>query len=298
MVRSISIHSYSGVLTLSFLIIAIPFIGFSQSSMHIKLIKKTKGLIALWTFAEKPGGLRKAIGAGDFPLSEVNGVTQRSENGPLSGYAIELKDSNYLSIGHQQTKLLNIHGQGASVTVIAWIKWRGEGGFIGGMWNEYSGGGKRQYGLFVNLGYYNGKKQVCGHTSLKGGPTPPFPFSIDYAASKQQVPVDEWACVAFTYDGTYIRSYLNGIFEAREAELIDHTTGFPGFPSGIIHSKNPYYFPDGLGNNGSDFTVGAVRLKNGMGNFFRGQIGGLAVFNRCLSAEEMKKIAVVPLGKW
>jgi hypothetical protein len=28
-----------------------------------------------------------------------------------------------------------------------------------------------------------------------------------------------------------------------------------------------------------------------MGNFFKGQIGGLAVFNRALSAKELKKLA-------
>jgi hypothetical protein len=43
-----------------------------------------------------------------------------------------------------------------------------------------------------------------------------------------------------------------------------------------------------MGNNGSDFTVGAVLLKSGMGNFFKGLIGGLAVFNRALSDEEIK----------
>jgi hypothetical protein len=46
-----------------------------------------------------------------------------------------------------------------------------------------------------------------------------------------------------------------------------------------------------MGNNGSDFTVGAVLLKRGMGNFFKGQIGGLAVFNRALSPKELKNLA-------
>jgi len=41
--------------------------------------------------------------------------------------------------------------------------------------------------------------------------------------------------------------------------------------------------PDGIGNNGSDFTVGAVLLRKGMGNFFKGQLCGLAVFARALS---------------
>jgi len=96
--------------------------------------------------------------------------------------------------------------------------------------------------------------------------------------------------VAFTYDGQHIRSYLNGEFGNREPELIDHTKGFPGYSEGITHSKNPYFYPDGMGNNGSDFTVGAVLLARGMGNYFRGQIGGLAVFDRALSGEEIRRL--------
>jgi hypothetical protein len=43
---------------------------------------------------------------------------------------------------------LNIYGEKRGVTVIAWVKWTGEQtGFVGGMWNEYQDGGKRQYGL-------------------------------------------------------------------------------------------------------------------------------------------------------
>jgi hypothetical protein len=58
----------------------------------------------------------------------------------------------------------------------------------------------------------------------------------------------------------------------------------------MTHSKNPYYFPEGMGNNGSDFTVGAVLLKRGMGNFFQGQIGGLAIFDRALTEKEIQRM--------
>jgi hypothetical protein len=170
--------------------------------------------------------------------------------------------------------------------------WHTQTGFIGGMWNEYQDGGKRQYGLFVSLPHYNGRDQVCGHISWTGKPTPPFPYSIDYSASNQPVDAGEWSCVAFTYDGQYIRSFLNGEFEAREPELIRNTKGFEGYPDGLIQSKNPYYFPDGMGNNGSDFTVGAVLLKSGMGNFYKGLIGGLAVFDRALSESEIKSLSL------
>lgn len=251
-------------------------------------VKAIKGMVALWDFREKPGRIRNAIGLGKFPLKEGKGKIDRINEGPLSGYSVQLDGTTYLSLDNTSTGALNIFGEKQGVTVVAWVKWTGEQtGFIGGMWNEYKDGGKRQYGLFVSLPHYNGKNQVCGHISKTGRPTPPFPYSIDYSASKQEVPANQWVCVAFTYDGKEIKSFVNGLFEAREPELINNTIGFDGYPNGLTQSKNPYYFPYGMGNNGSDFTVGAVLLKKGMGNFFKGQVGGLAVFSRALTDEEL-----------
>jgi hypothetical protein len=258
----------------------------------IDIIKSSRGFVALWKFDEQPGVPRLATGKGTFPLQEAQGKVARANEGPLSGYSIMLDGSKYLMLSNASTGKLNIHGSGAEVTVVAFVKWTGEQtGFVGGMWNEYQDGGKRQYGLFISLPHYNGRDQVCGHISKTGKPTPPFPYSIDYSASKQKVPANEWSCVAFTYDGTYIRSYFDGEFVERESELIRNTKGFEGYPEGLIQSKNPYYFPDGMGNNGSDFTVGAVLLHRGMGNFFKGLIGGLAVFDKALDDDELKKIA-------
>jgi hypothetical protein len=261
--------------------------GQPKNELVDKIIN-TDGLIALWDFKEEEGQSRKAYGKGVFPLTEVNGSIPRSNEGPLSGYSSLFGNKAYLSLPNEETGDLNIYGQNQGVTVMAWVKWKGGTGFVGGMWNEYQEGGKRQYGLFISLPHYNGADQVCGHISQTGKPTPPFPYSIDYSASKQVVKKDEWQYVAFTYDGTWIKSYLNGEFLKREPEYIKNTKGFGDRKEELFHSKNPYYFPDGMGNNGSDFTVGAVLLKSGMGNFFSGQIGGLAVFNRALNEEEIK----------
>ncbi|MCB0852973.1 MAG: LamG domain-containing protein, partial [Bacteroidetes bacterium] len=183
----------------------------------IKKIKSTEGFTALWTFDEKPGKARKAIGKVKYALKEGNGRIERENEGPLSGYSIKLDGSNFLSLPNSKTKTLNIHGIDQGVTVIAWVKWTGEQtGFVGGMWNEYQDGGKRQYGLFLSLPYYNGRDQVCGHISKSGKPTPPFPYSIDYSASQQKVLLNEWTCIAFTYDSQWIKSYLNGEFRVRE----------------------------------------------------------------------------------
>ncbi len=253
----------------------------------VSKIKSTSGLVAFWDFKEEAGKARKAFGKGKFPLTEQKGTIPRIEEGPLSGCSALFRDSAFLRLPNFKTGKLNIYGKNQGVTVMAWVKWEGKTGFVGGMWNEYASGGKRQYGLFVSLPHYDGGDQVCGHISHTGKPTPPFPYSIDYSASKQTVEKGQWQFVAFTYNGEYICSYLNGDFETREPELIRNTKGFPGYPEGMTHSKNPYFYPDGMGNNGSDFTVGAVLLARGMGNYFRGQIGGLAVFDRALSAEEI-----------
>ncbi|WP_225865803.1 LamG domain-containing protein [Dyadobacter aurulentus] len=252
----------------------------------------TGGLVALWDFKEPQGVDKTAYGLSAFSLKEQNGSVPRISEGPVSGFSAQFDGNAFLSLPHSQTRELNIFGAGQGVTVLAWVKWSGQQtGFVGGMWNEYQDGGKRQYGLFVSLPYYNGRNQVCGHISRTGKPTPPFPYSLDYSASKQRVPANEWSFVAFTYDGKYIKSFLNGDFEARQPELIAHTKGFEGYPDGIVHSKNPYLFTDGIGNNGSDFTVGAVLLKAGMGNFFKGLIGGVAVFNRALADHEIKELS-------
>lgn len=257
----------------------------------IKKITTTKNFVALWDFKELEGQVRKSIGQNEFPLIEQNGTLPRISEGPLSGYSAQFGNKAYLSLPNAQLGRLNIYGKNQGLTVIAWVKWTGEQtGFVGGIWNEYKDGGKRQYGLFISLPHYNGKNQVCGHISQTGKPTPPFPYSIDYSASKQEVPCNQWVCIAFSYDGKFIQSYLNGIFEQRVPELINDTKGFEGYPDGLVQSKNPYLYPDGIGNNGSDFTAGAVLLKTGMGNFFKGEIGGLAVFARALNDKELKKL--------
>ncbi len=262
------------------------------SNSRINQLKATRNLVALWDFKEAEGEARTAFGQGAFALKEQNGTLPRIAEGPLSGYSTQFGNKAFLSLPNSEVGKLNIYGNKQGVTVVAWVKWTGEQtGFVGGMWNEYQDGGKRQYGLFVSLPHYNGKNQVCGHISQTGKPTPPFPYSVDYSASKQEVPANQWVCVAFTYDGKDIKSYLNGVFEKREPELINNTKGFDGYPNGLVQVKNPYRFPYGMGNNGSDFTVGAVLLKSGMGNFFKGQIGGLAVFSRALSQEELLKLA-------
>jgi hypothetical protein len=147
---------------------------------------------------------------------------------------------------------------------------------VAGIWNETAK--KRQYCLFLNLRIWNSAEQVCGHVSAIGGPTPGYRYCMTASIGGTPVSKGEWHTAAFTYDGHHARSYLDGRLDVRD-----------GF--------NPYEYPDGLfdgGEDGADFTVGAVDRSGEMGNFYNGLLGGLAVFNRALSEEELRLLHAVP----
>lgn len=263
-------------------------IGCDHRTEVARRLESVPNLVAYWDFSGED--YLTATGVDATLQAAQEAMPTLIEQGPLSQRSLHFDGNDYLYIPYDKSGRLNV--KSGEVTVVAWVRWSGEQtGFVAGMWNEYEDGGKRQYGLFVSLPHYNGANQVCGHISQTGKPTPPFPYSIDYSASAQQVPANEWCAVAFTYDGEYIRSYLNGHFEQRDEELINHTTGFEGYPEGLRQVKNPYYFPDGIGDNGSDFTVGAVFVANRIGNYFKGDIGGIAVYDRALSAEEVEYVS-------
>ena len=76
------------------------------------------------------------------------------------------------------------------------------------------------------------------------------------------------------YDGKESRVYVDGKLDTLE-------------------QYNPFPYDDGLfdgGADGADFTVGAVHRSGEWGNFFGGQIGGLAVFNRALTDAELARL--------
>ncbi|WP_269523126.1 LamG-like jellyroll fold domain-containing protein [Coraliomargarita parva] len=257
-----------------------------------EIVKSMPGLVAFWTFGEAEGDVRVSE-VGDYILTDGGSTAvSRVGEGPFSGYSASFNGSStYLSLPNASVGALDIAGDDAELTVVSWVKWTttGNAGFVSGIWQEDNNDPRRQYGLFINLPAYGGYRNVCGHVSQYGGPSPKvlssgyLPYSRDYSANLTEVLGGQWATAAFTYDGEYARSYLNAKFEARP----EYTEPGPSIGEGITYAKNPYYFPDGLGSNGGDFTVGAVRLTHGMSNWYKGQIGGVAVFDRALSPYEL-----------
>jgi len=247
--------------------------------------------IATWDFRSGDTISFTSEGKEILTLKPGKGVYPAFKNDVINWKSLYFDgDSDWLYIDAKDAGKLDIST--GELTVIAVVKWSGQhNGFVAGMWDECDN--KRQYGLFVSLPHYNGENKVCGHISQKGGPTPPFPYSIDYSTSKSSVSKGRWQVIAMTYDGEYIKSYLEGIFKEVKPDTISNTKGFEGYPNGLVQRKNPYYYPDGIGHNGSDFTVGAVKLPGGaMGNFFKGEIRRISVFDRCMEAEEIIEFTV------
>lgn len=233
-------------------------------------------LLCLWDF----GGNQplRSKGKYAYQLQEPTGPIPLVKSGVLSDFSLDIKEHAYLTIPRAECPGLNIRGKNAQVTVLAWVKRQtksrgnAECEAIAGMWNETQK--KRQYCLFLNIRLHQSGEQVCGHISGVGGPTPGEKWCVDVSIGQTPVLFDEWTFVAMTYDAHEIKSYRNGQFDGRA-------------------NRNPYSYEEGIfdgGEDGADFTVGAVHRLGNIGNDFVGQLGGLAIFDRALSADEIRQI--------
>ncbi|MCF3648422.1 hypothetical protein [Synoicihabitans lomoniglobus] len=277
------------------------------------------GLVAWWDFSEPAGTPRRAIaGRGTFPLQEVGGTIPRTNAGPFGGYAAVLDGAHYFRIPYAETGPLNISGPNAQVTMFAAVKVSNlhQSRTIAGMWSEGQGAGDdtgtRQYALLMNMPTYGGRNQLTPHVSNEGGVTrradgSAFPWCADYAATREEVPTDEWCTLAFTYDGRFLRAYINGRFEERplqpEADRRADRYFTQEGPDGGDRGMNPYYHGRGIfaydpaqhattkPGGGADFTVGS---RYAVGSMLReatiGEFGALAVFDRALSSAEIARL--------
>lgn len=245
-----------------------------------------KELIAFWDFQDQAGRPRVA-GPGGAPSlreSSEGGEIARVEGGVFGPWCARIRRGQWFIVPRAEIAALDVRGPCAQVSVVAWVRrsvpelWQA----IAGVWDETRS--KRQYALFLNAHSgtyardglrYPMSDRVHGHVSGTGGPTPGHPFCNSYASGGTAVPMREWVCIAMTYDGACSRVYVDG--------RLDVLTDF-----------NPFPYGEGLfdgGADGADFTVGAVHRGGEWGNFFGGDIGGLAVFGRALGDAELLTLA-------
>ncbi|MBP8257306.1 MAG: hypothetical protein KAX37_08265 [Opitutaceae bacterium] len=286
-----------------------------------QVVERTPGLVAFWTFGEEAGHLRQSQATVQkHALREVGGPIPRVAGGPFSGFSADLDGKTYFVIPYAETGDLNISGPKAQVSMFAVVRIVDlkQSRAIAGMWSEGKGrgddSGTRQYALLMNMPFYGGPDKLTPHISSEGGVTrrtdgSPLPWNGDYAVSGHVVPTDEWCTLGFTYDGVYVRAYVNGILDRLKLDPAKHNRNDRYFthegPGGGDRGMNPYYHGRGIyafdakrdastkPGGGSDFTVGArYAVKNILGGATIGRFGGLAVFNRALSDEEMLRLHV------
>lgn len=246
---------------------------------------KMEGLVAFWDFQE-PAGQPRVSKKGELALQEMKGPIALADDGVFGPGSADIRRGQWLMIPRAQTGALDIHGKDAQVTVVAWVKRQDKDSWqaIAGVWDETRK--KRQYCLFLNaprgtkadeMKRYPLANRIHGHVSAIGGPTPGEDFCITYSSGATEIPMKKWVCLAMQYTGHESRVYVNG--------KLDSLTQY-----------NPFPYAEGLydgGKDGADFTVGAVHRGGSWGNFFGGQIGGLAVYNRALTDAELKLLAGV-----
>lgn len=244
-------------------------------------VTKLPNRIAFWDFQEEAGQDRVS---GNLRLTEQRGPIKRVEDGVFGKYSAELNGKQWFLIPREKLGPLNIHGKDAQVTVVAWVKRRTTSYWqaIAGVWGETRK--KRQYALFLDgtsaadrstMTRKRIRNRVHGHVSDVGGPTAGEKFCITYSTGATAIKPGQWVCIAMSYDGQASRVYVNG-----KLDSLKHCNPFP-HPNGLF---------DG-GEDGEGFTVGAVDRSEEWGNFFGGRIGGLAVYSRALTPEELKTLA-------
>lgn len=271
---------------ISILSFTILFCFISTGSAVSQSRKIKRSLVAFWDFKEPPGSPRKSKSFNSdvsYNLIEANGAVETLNEGPAMNSAVRIEQGNWLFIPRDSIGELNIYGDDAEVTVLAWIRkdsdkiWQA----IAGVWDETHN--KRQYYLFSNahsrtyqdeMVRYPAKGMIHGHISATGGVSPGERAWISYASSNDSVEVGVWTMIAMTYNGKEIKLYINGRLSSNER-------------------TNPFKYEDGIfdgGMDGADFTVGANHVQGKMTNQFIGAISGLSVFNRALSEKDIRWI--------
>jgi len=285
----------------------------AEPEKKIKSPVDIPNLLVFWDFQEESGKNKKAKGKFRYELEEMNGPIKRSKDGIFGPFSADFEWGQWMRLKRERAAGLNIHGDNKQITMVAWVKresdrpWQ----YIAGIWNEgdwkFMGKAKgegdrapsRQYAMFTSGLSQNdyktykrspAKHQVMGYLSPYGGATPEHPFAFDYATGKTFLEKDQWYMIAYTYDAEWIKVYVNGKLDVNE-------------------NFNPFYYKGPIfdgGSNGADFTVAQrdhpkwPTYPNGVPEYeegFDGKLGGLAVYDRALTANELEALYNATMNK-
>jgi enamine deaminase RidA (YjgF/YER057c/UK114 family) len=237
--------------------------------------------IADWSFTENAAPYASAVAGAPALLQGASSTATRIST-PFGGGVRFNGTTDFLVVPKSDIGVLNVGASTGAVTVAAWVlSTDSNNANIAGIWEESAVGPLRSYALFNDLPDYGGDDMVCMEVSKQGGPTPGYPFSIDYSSEPRKMTRGVWELHVGTYDGELAIAYLNG-----------ESTSYPSYTDkqGATYAKNPYVYPDGLNAAPGDFMVGAVGRDGKLINLHKGSIARLRVWDRALTADEVRAL--------
>eukprot|EP01043_Picozoa_sp_COSAG02_P066511 COSAG02_NODE_10377_length_1955_cov_1.519935_1_plen_344_part_00 len=303
------------------------------------VVPPSGGLVSFWDFQERSGPFVAKLGRGRYVLEEKsynpstrmwssNNKVQRVQDAPPArpfgemSASIGVSQMLHVPNTYETAPLLNIHGDDATLTVVAWVKpspaldnaSHYDFGHLVGIWAEPIS--VRTYVMFVPASS-RGRDAVGqvphldAEISRTGATMQPLcRWSISYALGASPINHSSWHMLAMTFDGNAIRAFVNGSLDVRPPDLPHRTPNFTQCterwqnpaPISTWTNRSPGTWGPGgapASKNKTDFAVGGQRgapcldgVKcSGMGHPWSGIIGGLAVYDRALECAELRALA-------
>lgn len=295
-----------------------------------------EGLVSFWDFQETSGPFTAKLGSGKYTLEEaawdndtrtwssgntVARVRDVPPGAPFGPQSASLTQEQMLNIRETQKRapLLNIHGDNATLSVVAWVKpgemeHKAGFGHVVGIWSEPIDA--RTYVLFAPGSSRGGWNHLDAEVSRTGlTMQPACRWSTSYALGEANVTTQAWHMLAMTFDGKSIRAFVNGTLDYRPphrlhpvGDVCSETWQNPAPVSTWSNRTEPGTWGPGGDPKGNitDFTIGGQRetpcpdgvpCAGGLAHGWYGLLGGLAVYDRALSSEELLSMAHATMRK-
>lgn len=295
-------------------------------------------MVSFWDFQEPSGPFMSKIGTGRYALEESsinkgtwtsNGTVERVQDSPPSKpfgpLSASIKPNQIIEVRNtfDAAPLLNIHGDNATLSMLAWMKPIGDPdqppshfdfGHLAGIWAEPIF--VRTYVMFCpSASRGRMSAQEPRHSYLdteisRTGETmqPACRWSTSYALGSSDITATSWHLLAMTFDSVAIRAYVNGSLDYRPPHRLSSNMSDPcnetwQNPAPIqtwTNQTKGHWGPGGLpSGNKTNFIVGGQTASRdpdglplgGLGHPWTGLLAGLAVYDRALTDVELAAIA-------